>query len=188
MSPTNPQIRRKDDLDPGLRVSLTALLFLIAAWGAVDLFMDDNAWLSLHVFMEVSFIVLLIGAVGYLWSGWIRDRAQLREVELAAVANRADRDQWKARAEKLLAGLGAEIDLQFDRWQLTPAEREVALLILKGLGHKEAGLVLDRSERTIRQHAVAVYRKSGLGGRAELAAFFLEDLLLPASDGSGPDR
>jgi hypothetical protein len=33
----------------------------------------------------------------------------------------------------------------------------------------------------VRQHAVAVYRKSGLAGRAELAAFFLEDLLLPAA-------
>jgi hypothetical protein len=31
----------------------------------------------------------------------------------------------------------------------------------------------------VRQHAVSVYRKSGLSGRAELAAFFLEDLLLP---------
>ena len=53
------------------------------------------------------------------------------------------------------------------------------MLLLKGLGHKEAASVLDRSERTVRQHAVSVYRKSGLSGRAELAAFFLEDLLLP---------
>ncbi|MCP4037721.1 MAG: LuxR family transcriptional regulator, partial [bacterium] len=73
-----------------------------------------------------------------------------------------------------------EIDAQFDRWSLTPTERQVALLLLKGLGHKEVAATLDRSERTVRQHAIAVYRKSGLGGRAELAAFFLEDLLLPA--------
>ena len=33
--------------------------------------------------------------------------------------------------------------------------------------------------RFLSQQALAVYRKSGLGGRAELAAFFLEDLLLP---------
>jgi hypothetical protein len=33
----------------------------------------------------------------------------------------------------------------------------------------------------VRHQALAVYRKSGLGGRAELAAFFLEDLLLPIS-------
>ena len=35
------------------------------------------------------------------------------------------------------------------------------------------------SERTVRQQALAVYRKAGLAGRAELAAFFLEDILLP---------
>jgi hypothetical protein len=53
------------------------------------------------------------------------------------------------------------------------------MLLLKGLGHREAAAVLERSERTVRQHAVSVYRKSGLAGRAELSAFFLEDLLLP---------
>jgi hypothetical protein len=31
----------------------------------------------------------------------------------------------------------------------------------------------------VRQHAVSVYQKAGLGGRAELAAFFLQDLMLP---------
>jgi len=169
-----------DDLDPNLRSALTALLIAIAAWGVVDLLMDANAWLSWHVFMEVSFIVLLLGSVGYLWSGWMRDRRGWRAAEARVEVSRAERDQWKARADQLLAGLGAEIDRQFDRWALTPAERDVALLILKGLGHKEAADVLGRSERTIRQHAVAVYRKSGLGGRAELAAFFLEDLLLPS--------
>lgn len=36
-----------------------------------------------------------------------------------------------------------------------------------------------RSERTVRQHAIAAYQQSGLGGRAELSAFCLEDLMLP---------
>ena len=38
------------------------------------------------------------------------------------------------------------------------------------------------SERTIREQARALYRKSGLSGRAELSAYFLEDLLLPWSE------
>ena len=38
----------------------------------------------------------------------------------------------------------------------------------------------DSAISTIRQHAVAVYQKSGLGGRAELAAFFLEGIPTPA--------
>ena len=63
---------------------------------------------------------------------------------------------------------------------LTPAEREVGLLLLKGLSHKEAADVRNTSETTIRQQALAVYRKAGLRNRADLSAFFLEDLLLPS--------
>ena len=76
-------------------------------------------------------------------------------------------------------GLSAAIDSQFDRWQLTAAEREVALLLLKGLSHREIAALRDTSERTIRQQSQAIYAKSNLSGRAALSAFFLEDLLLP---------
>ena len=69
---------------------------------------------------------------------------------------------------------------QFRAWELTPTEGEVALLLLKGHGHKQIAAATGRSERTVRQHAVAVYQKSGLQGRAELSAFFLEGLMLPS--------
>jgi DNA-binding NarL/FixJ family response regulator len=63
----------------------------------------------------------------------------------------------------------------------SPAEREVALLLVKGLSSNEIATVRATSERTVRQQSQAVYRKAGVAGRAELAAFFLEDLLLPGS-------
>ena len=74
---------------------------------------------------------------------------------------------------------------QFQDWGLTPAEEDVALLLLKGKSHKEIAAATGRSERTVRQHAVAAYHKAGLGGRAELAAYFLGDLNLP--NAPGPD-
>jgi DNA-binding NarL/FixJ family response regulator len=52
-------------------------------------------------------------------------------------------------------------------------------MLLKGLSHKRVARMTSTSERTVRQHSVAIYRKSGLSGRAELAGFFLESLLLP---------
>ena len=55
----------------------------------------------------------------------------------------------------------------------------MALLLLKGLSHKEVATVRAVSERTVREQARAVYSKSGLTGRAALSAFFLEDLLAP---------
>ena len=60
-------------------------------------------------------------------------------------------------------------------------------MLLKGSSHKRIGRDTRRSERTVRQHAVAVYRKSGLSGRAELAAFFLGDVALPG-DGDTASR
>lgn len=76
-------------------------------------------------------------------------------------------------------GLRRALDRQFARWSLSPAEREVLLLLLKGLSHKEIAEVRSTSETTVRQQALALYRKSGLASRTELSAFFLEDLLLP---------
>jgi DNA-binding CsgD family transcriptional regulator len=169
-----------DDVGPGFRIALTALLIAIATWGVVDLVLDrPQERFSVHVVVEIGFVLLSLGSVLYLWLGWMQARRSLGQAEGRLAANEVERDRWRGRATRLLHGLGAEIDSQLERWSLTPAERQVAMLLLKGLGHKEAASVLDRSERTVRQHAVSVYRKSGLSGRAELAAFFLEDLLLP---------
>jgi DNA-binding CsgD family transcriptional regulator len=99
----------------------------------------------------------------------------IRDLELA----RAQGQRWRSEARGFLDGLGAAIEAQFNRWSLTDAEREVALLLLKGLSHKEIATVRAVSERTVREQARSLYAKSGLTGRAALSAFFLEDLLAP---------
>lgn len=99
------------------------------------------------------------------------------------LAERAEAAHWRAQAQELLAGVGSSIDVQLVAWELSPAETEVAVLLLKGLSFKEVAAVRSTSERTAREQARAVYRKAGVAGRAELSAWFLEDLL-PAP-GSG---
>ncbi len=88
-------------------------------------------------------------------------------------------EEWREANHELIAGLAAQIQKQFDAWQLTRAEAEVGMLMLKGLSHAEIAAMRNASERTIRDQARAVYRKSGMTGRSELSAFFLEDLLPP---------
>ena len=99
----------------------------------------------------------------------------IRDLEIA----RLQGQRWRSESRALLNGLGEAIDVQFTRWNLTDAEREVALLLLKGLSTKEVAAVRAGSERTAREHARAIYAKAGLTGRAALSAFFLEDLLAP---------
>lgn len=157
------------------------ILIAFAAMGATDLYLDaPDSWLSLHVLLELSLVSLSLGAAVYLALGWRRTADDLEETRAELVTQNAEAAAWKAKADSALLGMSHAIDEQFTAWQLTPAEREVAVFILKGLGHKQIAAATGRSERTVRQHAVEVYNKSGLGGRAELAAFFLEGLRLPA--------
>lgn len=130
--------------------------------------------------IEPTLIVVTAAGVIYLLLRTKRQHKEqlslLRDLEVA----RADGAKWRADMRELLRGLGEAIDGQFERWGLTPAEREVALLMLKGLSHKEIASVRDSSERTVREQARAIYGKANLSGRAALSAFFLEDMLLPA--------
>lgn len=69
------------------------------------------------------------------------------------------------------------IDWQFDQWKLSAVEKEVGLLILKGLSFEEIATIRQTTARTARKQAAAVYAKANLGNRSEFAAWFLEDLL-----------
>jgi DNA-binding CsgD family transcriptional regulator len=114
--------------------------------------------------------------------GRAREERALREAaERRAEASAAEAGRWRAEASELLGGLGAAIDQQFRRWGLTPAEAEVALLLLKGLSTRDIAGVRGTSERTTREQARRAYAKAGVAGRAELSAFFLEDLMLPVA-------
>jgi len=63
---------------------------------------------------------------------------------------------------------------------LSPAERDIALLQLKGLRHKEIAELRNTSERTVRQQALAISTgKQACQARTDLAAFFLEDSPAP---------
>ncbi len=77
---------------------------------------------------------------------------------------------------------------QFDTWQLTSSEQEVTLALLKGLSFREIAELRDTREKTVRQQATGVYKKSGVSGRHELAAWFFEDLLDPQAINREPVR
>ena len=167
---------------PRLELPLAAILLAIAVAGAIDLALDRPAtWLSFHVIYEVALVLGAASAAVWLWRGWRRAEREGSELRRTVAARQAERDAWRASAEQALAGLGAAIDRQFEAWGLTPAEREVAMQVLKGRSHKEIAAATGRSERTVRQHAAAAYAKAGLDGRAALAAFFLEGLMLPGA-------
>lgn len=169
------------------RQIVALLLAGMAVTGTIDLLTDSpRVWRGSHAFVELSFILLGAAAAVLLLRGWLDTERSLEGVRAALASRQAERDHWQALARNALRGLGEAMDRQFDAWALTPAEKETAMFLLKGYSHKEVAALTSRSERTVRQHAVSVYRKSGLGGRAELAAFFFEDMLLPSDAANAP--
>lgn len=178
--------------DDGWRpqVGFGVILVGIAALLVADLVTDQaqHATGILHLVVEALAAMAALGAAAWVLLTLRTKKEEVRRLSADLEATAAEARRWKQEAGELVKGLSQAIDHQFDRWGLTPAEREVALLLLKGLSTREIGDLRNTREATVRQQAQGIYRKAGLLGRAELSAFFLEDLLNPAepSSGDGP--
>jgi DNA-binding CsgD family transcriptional regulator len=154
-------------------VAFAALLLLEAAT-------EKGGLSALELLLEVTELLLTIGAAVGVALVVVRMQTQHEERlsllrDLAAA--RAEGEGWRQRVQAHVDGLGTAIGRQLEEWGLTQAEREVALLMLKGFSHKEIAALRGTSEATVRQQARATYEKSGMNGRAAFCAFFLEDLL-----------
>jgi DNA-binding CsgD family transcriptional regulator len=176
-----------DVREPASPWTLVLLFTVMAVLVGIDLITDlrDRTTLA-HVVLELLVVAIGIVAAGVIALRLRRSARHAQELHEQAArltedlrASRQEATRWRNDAADLIAGLSAAIDTQLAQWELTPAERDIALLLLKGLSHKEIAQIRSVGETTVRQQARSLYRKAGLSGRNDLAAFFLEDLLGP---------
>ena len=171
---TNPDWLRYE------RLILAIFLLTVAGLAFLDIYNDYFEGVAFwHIGIE--FIVAMISLIwGY---HLIRTRMRLqrdlhRERQFSKNL-KTEAQKWKRVSRIYLEGLSKEIDEQLTRWGLTEAEKEVAFLLLKGFSATQIAKLRKTSVKTVRTQMNAIYSKSGLSGRSELTAFFLEDLLLP---------
>ena len=131
--------------------AICALFFLADV--AFDMFADgEGANSLLHNAAELAAAVGLALGVGFL-------SHELRKL-LARQAH---------MARQIEVASGAFHDLleaRFDEWSLTPSERDVALLLVKGLSIAEIAGLRGSAEGTVKAHCNKVYSKAGVAGRA----------------------
>ena len=165
---------------------ITGTLCVIFVMVSFDLLKDAAegvaAW---HVLIEACAGLAALFGMFYLMRGTFRLQHRLHREQADFSAFRQEAERWRAESRKYVDGLSRAIDEQLTKWKLTPAEKEVAFLLLKGLGLKEISVIRNTSEKTARVQSIAIYAKAGISGRSELSAFFLEDLLVP-SDPTAP--
>lgn len=65
-------------------------------------------------------------------------------------------------------GLLAMVERFLDLHELTPKEKEVVRLLLKGLSNKEVASIEGNSDRTIKFHLTSIFEKCGVKSRTEL--------------------
>lgn len=160
------------------RLILLTTLLLITLLIAVDLATDLNEGVAIwHLVIEGSAGIMALLGIGYIFRDMVNLKHQLQHQRLLTENLRQEATEWRARSKEYLDGLSHLINEQLCRWQLSPAEKEVTFLLLKGMSLKDVAAIRGTSEKTARAQSMAVYAKAGLSGRSELSAFFLEDLL-----------
>jgi len=85
--------------------------------------------------------------------------------------------QAKASVQVASGELLDVINRHFDEWNFSPSERDVALLLIKGMSTQEIADLRDTKTGTVKSQSSAIYQKANVRGRNELVAFFVEDLL-----------
>lgn len=156
--------------DPVRRMWLTRSALGVAASlqiGCSMVFISDviEEWktMNIHTWVEaVAVVALVTGAV-----------LALREMRKLVRRN--------AKVERELdAACGAfqaAIEQHFNAWGLSKAERDVALLSIKGMSNAEIARMRDTREGTIKAQSAAIYRKAGVSSRADLISALIEDLI-----------
>ncbi|MGI9354918.1 MAG: helix-turn-helix domain-containing protein, partial [Rhizobiaceae bacterium] len=82
-----------------------------------------------------------------------------------------------ARLAELSGAFSDLLNKRFGDWDLTAAERDVALFAIKGMTTREIADLRNTSEGTVKAQCNAIYRKAGVSNRYQLVSLFVEELI-----------
>lgn len=148
--------------------TLFAIQAVCCAYFLSDTFFDlvmptyQSALAESDIVESIVTVALFLG-LAFTWS------------ELRKMMRREDRitDQLK-----VASGAFAELlEVRFDEWSLTEAERAVAILALKGFSVAEMAALRETAQGTVKAQCAALYRKADVSGRLQLLSLFLDDLM-----------
>lgn len=96
------------------------------------------------------------------------------------MATSASREIQRAEtARRVTAGEFTKVvEDYFRNLELTPAETDIAWLLLKGMSLTEIAEIRGTRTGTIKAQCTAIYRKAKVGSKAQLFSLVVEDVLL----------
>jgi len=157
---------------------IAACLLLIMVLNSLDVITDISLKVPLWHIIEEAMIVLFSGSLaGYLIWDMHRTTKELSSMSYSLNEAEANVKAITKQFKEIRHQFSEVIQQQFNDWGLSQSEQEVAMLMLKGMNFHEIATIRNTKEKTARQQASSIYAKSGLQGRHELSAWFIEDFL-----------
>lgn len=139
--------------------ALCGIAFIFDVGSEIDLLRVD----PLHPISE-GLVVLA------LWAGSLLG---VREIIRLLESNRVMEGNLRAAR----GAFGDVLEELFQEWRLTVSEREVAILLLKGLSVAEIGDLRRTRPGTVKAQCASIYRKAGVNSRGQLLSFLIDDLV-----------
>ncbi len=150
-------------------IALIAVQAFSAVFFIADVVADFRSWgvgaaaVHIHLYIETAASLSLFAAivleVNYLMRLLRRKERLENSLKLASAA------------------VHDVIEAEFEDWQLTPAEQDVAMFLVKGLSNVEIAEMRGCAEGTIKAHLNAIYRKSGTRNRAEMLSQLIDTMM-----------
>ena len=166
-------------LKPSVLIVPLSILIMLNTYDIYQDLLEADHY-PLHLYTE--FAILLVSSlfiVMLLVDSWHKYK-ELQQLKLELEQVKDNVSQLNKQNEKMRQAnlhYSALIQEQMQEWDFTTSEKAVALLLLKGLSFEEIASIRCTKDKTVRQQATAIYRKAGVTGRHELAAWFFEDFL-----------
>ena len=97
-------------------------------------------------------------------------RAYLRLLQAHAARSRETIQMLRGNFDEVLRD-------KFEAWGLTTAERDVTLLIIRGLSVAEIAAARNTAQGTIKAQSTSIFRKIGVGSKVELMSTIIDEFL-----------
>ena len=158
--------------------AIIGILLIVIASNAFDLFIDfttnESKW---HIIEESIVISLALALIAYLIINLKQHSLNVEQLRQELKTTEHSLEQSNTRIHNARKEYSQVIHQQFDDWQLSQSQQQIALLLLKGLSFIEIAAIRETKEKTVRQQASEIYKKADVAGRHAFSAWFFEDFL-----------
>lgn len=168
-----------------IKIMTFILLVGMSLFALVDILLDLRDMVTYHHLIHEAalWLISMIGAfyqfriIKWQSKKLVGFKEKIVELDQINKDLKSEQKNFQKKISHLSNEFLSHIDEQFNSWGFSRGEKEIALLLIKGLSMKEIADIRGSNENTVRQQSSQIYKKSALGGRMELSAFFLDDLL-----------